>query len=92
MQQNESPKWVLSERHWMHIWKVGYQRCALCTNDSRVIASRIDCNNNVLKQVLYCIEHARDFSTTIDGGVEPHAPSLDLDLGIDIELHTSDKN
>ena len=51
-------RWVVAERHWMHIWKVGYKPCVLCRADSRIVATRLDHEGEVISQELYCAPHA----------------------------------
>jgi hypothetical protein len=50
--------WVVAERHWMHIWKVGYKPCVSCRADSRFIATQLDSTGDVIVQELYCARHA----------------------------------
>jgi hypothetical protein len=42
----------------MHIWKVGYKPCVSCRADSRIVATRLDHEGEVISQELYCAPHA----------------------------------
>ena len=51
-------KWVTHERHWMHMWKVGYRPCAHCRADSRIVGSLLDENNEIVDQAVFCEAHS----------------------------------
>lgn len=51
-------KWVTYERHWMHMWKVGYRPCVRCRADSRVVGSLLDENNEIVDQMVFCEAHS----------------------------------
>ena len=51
-------KWVTYERHWMHMWKVGYRPCVRCRADSRVVGSLLDENDEVVDQMVFCEAHS----------------------------------
>ena len=56
--QREGQRWVVEERHWMHIWKVGHKSCVSCRADSRFIATRLDDHGEIVVQDFYCKRHA----------------------------------
>lgn len=56
--QREGQRWIVEERHWMHIWKVGYKPCVSCRADSRFIATQLDSTGDIIVQELYCARHA----------------------------------
>ena len=77
----EQHKWIVVERHWMHIWKVGYKPCANCRADSRFVASRLDADGNVVSQELFCPYHAPQ-------ATESRASSGEIaDIASDLQLH-----
>ncbi len=56
--RREGQRWIVEERHWMHIWKAGFKQCVSCRADSRFVATRLDDEGNVIAQELYCTPHA----------------------------------
>ena len=64
--QREGQCWIVEERHWMHIWKVGFKSCVLCRADSRFVATRLDENGEIVVQELYCKRHAPTATEEID--------------------------
>lgn len=64
--RREGQRWVVEERHWMHIWKVGFKRCVSCRADSRFVATRLDDQGEIISQELYCKHHAPPATETIE--------------------------
>ena len=62
----EGQRWIVEERHWMHIWKVGFKRCLACRADSRFVATRLDDQGEIVGQELYCKHHAPPATETIE--------------------------
>ncbi len=56
--RREGQRWIVEERHWMHIWKVGFKQCTSCQGDSRFIATLLDEEGNFVLQEMYCKPHA----------------------------------
>ena len=54
----DGQRWIVEERHWMHIWKVGFKSCVSCRADSRFVATQLDEHGEVVVQELYCKRHA----------------------------------
>ena len=54
----DDQRWIVEERHWMHIWKVGFKSCVSCRADSRFVATQLDEHGEVVVQELYCKRHA----------------------------------
>ena len=79
----EGLTWVFNDRHWMHIWKVGYKACASCNRDSRVIASLLDAEREIIEQRLYCEGHAPWKGNSGRGTNYPADPisRINLELG-----------
>ena len=76
---------VVSNRHWMHIWKVGHTPCVVCHQDSRVIATVLDANDDFVRQIFYCNEHAPELSTLESTG----SPFGDIARAITLGLGAS---
>ena len=75
--------WTYHDRHWMHIWKVGYRPCISCNRDSRVVASLLDDDGEIVEQKLFCEEHAPrivNSERNTPSDVDP-ITSINLELG-----------
>jgi hypothetical protein len=79
--------WIYRDRHWMHIWKVGYQSCISCRNDSRVVASLLDEAGGVVEQKLFCEDHApwRGISGRWAKPSDDSLTDINLELGATFE-------
>jgi len=89
---NPSDRIVLAERHWMHIWKVGYKPCGLCSRDSRRVATYLDDNDEILGQIMYCEEHAPEQTVDIRSKIDPDdiVAQLNFGLGISFRVNLDD--
>ena len=56
--QREGQRWIVEERHWMHIWKVGFKSCVSCHADSRFVATQLNETGEIIVQDFYCKCHA----------------------------------
>jgi hypothetical protein len=74
----DSQRWIVEERHWMHIWKVGYTPCVSCRADSRYVATLLDDEGSVTTQEMYCASHAPQSSETYERTGE--ATDIETDL------------
>jgi hypothetical protein len=80
---DDSQRLFVEERHWMHIWKVGYTPCVSCRADSRFVATRLDDAGNVITQEMYCAHHAPLATETYErtGGASDVETDLIFRLG-----------
>lgn len=88
--------WTYHDRHWMHIWKVGYKPCANCSRDSRVVASLLDPQGEVVEQKLLCEIHGpwKGLSGRGQKNTSDSVSRINLELGGSFTLnqtHNSDK-
>jgi hypothetical protein len=80
--------WTYHDRHWMHIWKVGYTPCTNCIRDSRVIASLSDSSGEIMEQRFYCEHHAPWKGNSGRWTSHPADPisSINLELGATLSV------
>ena len=88
----EGLTWVFNDRHWMHIWKVGHKGCVTCRRDSRVIASLLDPDGEILEQRMYCQNHATWTGNSGRSATNASDPisRLNLELGASFTIRQTD--
>jgi hypothetical protein len=84
----DTQKLVVHPRHWMHIWKVGFRRCASCSRDSRVIATLIDDTGKTIEQTMYCEAHAPTGDSSV--GANDIESQLKFGLGFSGQITPDD--
>ena len=79
----EPTRTVVTDRHWMHIWKVGFRRCAKCSHDARRVVTLLDANDKVINQTLFCYFHSPKLTDSPDtpSGPEDAVQQLKMSLG-----------
>lgn len=82
---------IVSNRHWMHIWKVGHTPCVVCHQDSRVIATVLDANDDFVRQIFYCNEHAPELSKLESTGSPFGDIARAITLGLGASFSVSDE-
>ena len=84
----DGQRWIVEERHWMHIWKVGYKSCVSCRSDSRFVATRVDEGGGIVVQDFYCKRHAPKATEKIErtGEVDDVVTDLTFRFGSSFQV------